>query len=81
MASPASVVKLIPSRTAFLLCDLQTKFRTHFLPRTPSTDIFPPGPAIHGFDSLVATANKLFKAAKVRRDFTTDACLAYSPKN
>ncbi|KAF8485339.1 Isochorismatase hydrolase [Russula ochroleuca] len=45
----ACVVKLIPSRTAFLLCDLQTKFR----------------PAIHGFDSLVTTANKLLKVAKI----------------
>ncbi|KAH9991457.1 Isochorismatase-like protein [Russula vinacea] len=45
----ARVVKLIPSRTAFLLCDLQTKFR----------------PAIHGFDSLVTTANKLLKVAKI----------------
>jgi len=50
----ARVVKLIPSRTVFLLCDLQTKFR----------------PAIHQFDSLVTTANKLFKVAKARRDFT-----------
>jgi len=35
------------------------------------THIFPSGPAIHGFDSLVTTANKLFKAAKARRVFTT----------
>ncbi|KAI0269036.1 Isochorismatase-like protein [Russula aff. rugulosa BPL654] len=49
MTTSARAVKLIPSRTAFLLCDLQTKFR----------------PAIHGFDSLVTTANKLFKIHEV----------------
>ncbi|KAI9510967.1 Isochorismatase-like protein [Russula earlei] len=49
MATVAKVVKLIPARTAFLLCDIQTKFR----------------PAIHGFDSVVATGNKLLKVARV----------------
>ncbi|KAH9057731.1 Isochorismatase hydrolase [Lactarius vividus] len=46
----ARVVKLIPSRSVFLLCDVQLKFRT----------------AIHGFESVVATSNKLLKAAKIQ---------------
>ncbi|KAH9167614.1 Isochorismatase hydrolase [Lactarius sanguifluus] len=46
----ASVVKLIPSRSVFLLCDVQLKFRT----------------AIHGFDAVVATSNKLLRAAKIQ---------------
>ncbi|KAI0260931.1 Isochorismatase hydrolase [Gloeopeniophorella convolvens] len=45
----ARVVKLVPGRTAFFFCDLQTRFQ----------------PAIHGFDALVATGNKLLKVAKV----------------
>jgi len=49
MAATARVVKLIPNQTAFLFCDLQTKFQ----------------PAIYGFDSLVATGNKLLKVAKI----------------
>ncbi|KAH9918153.1 Isochorismatase hydrolase [Fomitopsis serialis] len=47
--SVARVVKVIPGRTVFFVCDLQAKFR----------------PAIHGFDSVVATANKMLKMAKV----------------
>ncbi|KAH9962417.1 Isochorismatase-like protein [Russula dissimulans] len=43
------VVKLIPAQTAFLFCDIQSKFR----------------PAIHGFDSVVATGNKLLRIAKL----------------
>ncbi|KAH9030240.1 Isochorismatase hydrolase [Lactarius deliciosus] len=46
----ARVVKLIPSRSVFLLCDVQLKFRT----------------AIHGFDAVVATSNKLLRAAKTQ---------------
>ncbi|KAH8996979.1 Isochorismatase hydrolase [Lactarius hatsudake] len=46
----ATLVKLIPSRSVFLLCDVQLKFRT----------------AIHGYDSVVATGNKLLRAAKIQ---------------
>ncbi|KAN0131274.1 Isochorismatase-like protein [Lactarius tabidus] len=46
----ARVVKLIPSRTVFLFCDIQLKFRT----------------AIHGFDAVVATGNKHLTAARVQ---------------
>ncbi|KAI9455787.1 Isochorismatase hydrolase [Lactarius psammicola] len=46
----ARVVKLIPGRSVFLFCDVQLKFRT----------------AIHGFDAVVATGNKLLRAAKIQ---------------
>ncbi|KAH9943013.1 Isochorismatase hydrolase [Epithele typhae] len=45
----AAVVKLIPGRTVFFVCDIQTRFRTF----------------IHGFDHVVATGNKMLKLAKV----------------
>ncbi|KAN0131254.1 Isochorismatase-like protein [Lactarius tabidus] len=45
----ARVVKVIPSRTVFLFCDIQLRFRI----------------AIHGFDAVVATGNKLLGTAKV----------------
>ncbi|KAI0786457.1 Isochorismatase-like protein [Abortiporus biennis] len=48
MSLPA-VVKLIPGRTVFFVCDIQTRFRS----------------AIHGFEEMVATSNKMLKVAKV----------------
>ncbi|KAK7696584.1 hypothetical protein QCA50_001242 [Cerrena zonata] len=47
--SHPAVVKLVPGHTIVFVCDIQTRFRT----------------AVHGFDEMVATANKLFKVAKV----------------
>ncbi|KAH9843717.1 Isochorismatase hydrolase [Rhodofomes roseus] len=47
--SVARVVKVVPGRTVFFVCDLQAKFR----------------PAIHAFGSVVATATKMLKMAKV----------------
>jgi len=44
-----SVVKLLPHGTIFFVCDIQTRFR----------------PAIHGFDDVVATANKMLKLATI----------------
>ncbi|TFK29332.1 Isochorismatase hydrolase [Coprinopsis marcescibilis] len=41
--------KLDPATSLFFLCDIQTRFRA----------------AIHGYDHVVATANKLIKIAKV----------------
>jgi len=49
MAAVTRVVELIPSKTAFLVCDIQSKFQF----------------AIHEFDSVVATSNKLLKVAKI----------------
>ncbi|KLO16386.1 Isochorismatase hydrolase [Schizopora paradoxa] len=46
--SVARAVKLLPSQTIFLLCDLQVKFR----------------PVIHEFDQVLATSNKMLKVAK-----------------
>ncbi|KAH9967725.1 Isochorismatase hydrolase [Lactifluus volemus] len=43
------IPKLIPAHTAFLFCDLQTRFRS----------------AIFGFESLITTGNKLIKAANI----------------
>ncbi|KAI0253156.1 Isochorismatase hydrolase [Lactifluus subvellereus] len=48
-AGTTRVVKLIPAKTAFLFCDIQTRFRS----------------AIHGFDSILTTGNKLIKVAKI----------------
>ncbi|OBZ71942.1 AP-3 complex subunit mu-1 [Grifola frondosa] len=47
--SAAAVVKLIPGRTVFFVCDIQTRFRT----------------AIHGFEQVVSTANKMLKLANI----------------
>ncbi|KAJ8502120.1 hypothetical protein ONZ51_g249 [Trametes cubensis] len=44
----ASVVRLIPGRTVFFVCDIQTRFR----------------PLIYGFDHVVATSRKMLKLAK-----------------
>lgn len=44
-----SVAKLIPTRSIFFLCDVQTRFR----------------PAIYGFNEVVDTANKMLKVAKL----------------
>ncbi|KAF8897162.1 Isochorismatase-like protein [Infundibulicybe gibba] len=41
--------RLEPSNTLFFLCDVQTKFR----------------PFIHGFDQVVATANRMLRLAKI----------------
>ncbi|KAI0352707.1 Isochorismatase hydrolase [Trametes cingulata] len=43
------VVKLIPGRTVFFACDIQTRFK----------------PLVYGYDSVVATARKMFRLAKV----------------
>ncbi|KAL8286208.1 hypothetical protein RQP46_004696 [Phenoliferia psychrophenolica] len=43
----SSVVKLVPSRTAFFVCDIQERFRT----------------AIHAYPSVIATAEKMVKGA------------------
>ncbi|KAL7282037.1 hypothetical protein ACG7TL_003504 [Trametes sanguinea] len=45
----ASVVRLIPGRTVFFACDIQTRFK----------------PLIFGFDNVVATSRKMFRLAKV----------------
>ncbi|KAI0313451.1 Isochorismatase-like protein [Amylostereum chailletii] len=45
----AAVVKIVPGRTIFFLCDMQTRFRI----------------AIHGFDHLISTGRKMLKAAKI----------------
>ncbi|KAI0662925.1 Isochorismatase hydrolase [Cubamyces menziesii] len=45
----ASVIRLIPGRTVFFVCDIQTRFR----------------PLIYGFDHVVATSRKMLKLAKV----------------
>ncbi|VDC06225.1 unnamed protein product [Peniophora sp. CBMAI 1063] len=45
----ATVVKIIPGRTTFLLCDVQERFRA----------------AIHAFDTLLLTNVKMIKAAKI----------------
>ncbi|KAI0029538.1 Isochorismatase-like protein [Vararia minispora EC-137] len=44
-----SVVKAVPGRTVFFLCDMQERFRS----------------AIHAFDKLVLTGQKVIKAAKI----------------
>ncbi|KIM83890.1 hypothetical protein PILCRDRAFT_818906 [Piloderma croceum F 1598] len=43
-----AVGKLVPEDTVFFLCDVQTRFRS----------------LIHGFEDVVATANKMLKVAK-----------------
>ncbi|CCM04025.1 uncharacterized protein FIBRA_06182 [Fibroporia radiculosa] len=48
MSLPA-VVKVVPGRTVFFVCDLQTRFRA----------------AIHGFSDVISTASKMLKVAKV----------------
>ncbi|EJU06477.1 isochorismatase domain-containing protein [Dacryopinax primogenitus] len=45
----AAAAKIVAARTAFLLCDLQTAFRT----------------AIYSFDDVEATAGKMLRAAKI----------------
>ncbi|KAI0079736.1 Isochorismatase hydrolase [Panus rudis PR-1116 ss-1] len=47
--STPAIVKLIPGHTIMFLCDIQSRFRT----------------AIHGFDEMVMTVNKLLKVAKI----------------
>ncbi|KAF5333723.1 hypothetical protein D9611_002357 [Ephemerocybe angulata] len=42
------VPRLVPANTLFFLCDIQTAFR----------------PAIHAYDQVIATSNKLVKLAK-----------------
>ncbi|EIM88303.1 Isochorismatase hydrolase [Stereum hirsutum FP-91666 SS1] len=44
-----SVVKIIPGRTVFFVCDLQTKFRT----------------AIHAFEEVILTSQKMLKLATI----------------
>ncbi|KAI0637690.1 Isochorismatase hydrolase [Trametes polyzona] len=44
-----TVARLIPGRTVFFACDIQTRFK----------------PLVYGFDHVVATARKMFKVAKV----------------
>ncbi|PSS36855.1 hypothetical protein PHLCEN_2v1283 [Hermanssonia centrifuga] len=48
MATPP-VVKVVPERSVFLICDVQTRFR----------------PAVANFDKVVMTTNKMLKIAKV----------------
>ncbi|THG99547.1 hypothetical protein EW026_g2823 [Hermanssonia centrifuga] len=48
MAAPP-IVKVIPERSVFLICDVQTRFR----------------PAVANFDKVVMTTNKMLKIAKV----------------
>lgn len=43
------VPRLVPANTLFFLCDIQTAFR----------------PAIHAYDQVIATSNKLVKLAKI----------------
>ncbi|KAI1793021.1 Isochorismatase hydrolase [Ganoderma leucocontextum] len=45
----AAVTRLIPGRTVFLVCDIQTRFR----------------PLVHSFDHVVATGSRMLKLAKV----------------
>ncbi|KAI0069165.1 Isochorismatase hydrolase [Artomyces pyxidatus] len=49
MSKLSPIVKVIPGRTVFFVCDIQTRFRA----------------AIHGFESIVATSNKMLKLAKI----------------
>ncbi|GBE79220.1 hypothetical protein SCP_0204170 [Sparassis crispa] len=49
MSVLSSVVKLVPGRTVFFVCDIQTRFRT----------------AIHGYDHVIGTAAKMLKFAKI----------------
>jgi hypothetical protein len=80
MAATPRVVKLVPNQTAFLFCDLQTKFRMQTLSLSlcaSFVDLFPSEPAIYGFDSLVATGNKLIQVAKVPSIFSALMGLAY----
>ena len=71
MAAVTRVVKLIPSKTAFLVCDIQTRFRAQLvflaLLSLLAKSLFSSESAIHGFDSVVATSNKLLKVAKVEQ--------------
>jgi len=43
------IPRLVPANTLFFLCDIQTKFRS----------------AIHGYDQVIATSNKLVQLAKI----------------
>ncbi|KAJ3503864.1 hypothetical protein NLJ89_g8239 [Agrocybe chaxingu] len=57
--------KLVPRSTLFFLCDVQTKFSKiqyfyDFWLFMPS-----PGPAIYGYEHVVATSNKMIKLAKL----------------
>ncbi|TRM68516.1 Isochorismatase hydrolase [Schizophyllum amplum] len=61
-----SASRLDPRNTLFLLCDVQTRFRS----------------AIHGFDAVVASANKLLRVAKtleIRVVATTQNAKALGP--
>ncbi|TDL29792.1 Isochorismatase hydrolase [Rickenella mellea] len=49
--SVRTLAKIIPGRTAFFMCDMQTRFRS----------------VIHQFDHVVATANKMLKIATILR--------------
>ncbi|CAL1702069.1 unnamed protein product [Somion occarium] len=49
MSSRPAVVKVVPNHTIVFVCDIQTRFRT----------------AIHGFDEMVMTVNKMLNVAKV----------------
>ncbi|KAJ3483722.1 hypothetical protein NLI96_g6126 [Meripilus lineatus] len=44
-----AVAKLVPERTIFFVCDIQSRFR----------------PAIYGFEEVVLTASRMLKVAKV----------------
>ena len=64
---PANVVRPDPNSTVLLVCDIQVKFSAHY--SHWATSVFAddePGDAIHGFDEVVATTNKMLKIAKVR---------------
>lgn len=64
-----SALTMHPSSTIFFLCDVQTKFsqfNSHL--NNSSWPLLLAGPAIHGFEHIVSTANKMLKLAKVNRD-------------
>jgi hypothetical protein len=69
MAAPP-VVKIIPERSVFLLCDLQTRFSMSFGLDNSRREICSRwvqqlGPAVHHFDKIVMTVNKMVQIAKV----------------
>jgi hypothetical protein len=57
------------TKTLFFLCDVQERFSEHILLAFywREASICASGNAIHGFDEVVSTANKMLKIAKVRR--------------
>jgi hypothetical protein len=62
-----AVGKLVPEDTVFFLCDVQTRFSmcTSPIRKSLSLILLFTGSLIHGFEDVVATANKMLKIAKV----------------